>query len=362
MSSTLYPGAGVTAPVMDDRRLERQKEVLLAYVQDRSLLLPDTNFRYLGHEYVARGHEPMLVALYLRIGDGDVTFDFTLEELQLFQGRRFPTPTTPATPASSAPTTAPPQPVAVAKQIDWANNRESLFANVATLEPEARRFVSMQLVDGRRTMTCRCVAGLQDHLCDHLQFVYATSWERDKLLDESGSGVLRQIRLPIGMGEVYLDLEATIFEDDRRPLGRRSTGYVRIGGISNLADQLLPKLAAAISPYPSEADHVILAPGEGTIKAIRYIESLLRGTESYQKLSELTSSSGDAYQQANLICRRNHTGDSGRRLVGQFIAGLRPGNAHRESWMVACAYAIFMFGLCLPCHKATSSAANVPAF
>lgn len=355
----------VQAPVMGNRTLERQKESLLAYIQEHSILPPDTRFRYITHQFTSKSGEPTMVEVYLDLGGNEATFEIPLEELKLFQGNRFPLPndvTQPASKTPPIPTSR--QPVNTAPQVDWVNNRESLFARVASLEPEARRYVSAQVIDGRRQMTCRCIAS-KEHLCDHLQFVYATSWERDKLLDESGSVSTRPIRLPIGMGEIYVDLDAVILEDATRPVGKLRTGYVRIGGVQNTADQLLPKLANEISPFPREIDHVILAPGEGTIKAIRYIESLLRGTEQYQQLcalSPLPSGSSGLIGQADTICSRRHTGESGRRLVIQFIAGLRAGNEHRENWMVACAYTIFMTGLCLPCYRATNSSANVPVF
>jgi hypothetical protein len=364
---------------MNQVKLAKQKQLLLDYIRERKLLPPNTRYRYSSHEYQCRANEPMMVVLHLDLGDGlggwnEASFEFTLEELQLFQERRFVSPSdvTSSRPAAQVgkplPTSTPPAPrvpVSTVDQVNWVSNRESLFANVATLEAETRRYVSMQVDNGRRQMRCRCIVGIQgQQLCGHLQFVYATAWERDKLLDESGALARRQIRLPIGMGLVYVDLDVEILEDDTRPGGQRRTGYVRIGEVVNTGDPFLRRLAEQISPYPSEVDHIILAPGEGTIKAIRYIESLLRGTESYQTLAALSPTNGPAglTGQADMVCKRTHVGDSGRKLVAEFIAGLRPGNSYRENWMVACAYTIFMSGLCLPCHKATSNSANVPTF
>lgn len=363
----------VDAPVTDAQRLAKQKQILLDYVQEQALLPPDTLFRYVTHEYVSRPHHPTMVVLHLGLLRGEVEYEFTLEELQLYQGRRFTTSSdvTSSRPTAQvgqpASTSAPASrvPASLVDQTSWSTNREALFANVNAIEPDARRYVSMEIDDGRRQMRCRCISGAQTHLCQHLQFVYTTGWERDKLLDESGSEKLRSIRLPIGMGEVYIDLEAEIMEDDTLPLGRQRTGYVciRNSPLGRGEITLLPKLAAEISPFPREVDHVILAPGEGTIKAIRYIEGLLRATRPYQNLVALSPvTSGSSFTQVNMVCRRSHSGDTGMKLVSEFIAGMRPSNPHRESWMVACAYTLFMSGLCLPCHRATSSSVNVPVF
>lgn len=353
----------VKMPVMNSAKLEKQMNLLLEYVAQHALLPPGARFKYVTHEFISRIDEPTVIQLHLDLGGGNETsFDIPLEELRMFQNRRPPVGAPQAGASAAKPVSAP---ATTAPQVDWTSNREELFAQASILENEARRLVSMQMVNGRRQMQCRCMLGRQGGiLCDHLQFVYATGWERGKLLDESAALTDRPICLPIGMGQVYVDLQADILLDDTRPAGKKRTGYVRISGIPHTTDQFLTKAAHLMSPFPNEIDHVILAPGEGTIKVIRYMESLLRGTEQYQMLHALspTDASRDAFQQANLICKRVHRDESGRKLVAEFIAGIRPSNKHRESWMIACAYTVFMTGLCLPCWKASSADANVPVF
>lgn len=338
-------------------RLERQRELLLEYIADSGQLMPGARFEYLTHEFESRPNETTTVRVDLRmynvVGAAPevMSIDIPLDVLKRFQEQKF----------RSAASPDMRDQVSVVPQRSWNVQRKTLLSLASGLEAECRRHVTCHISTDEqlRKMTCGCIDGRAGHFCKHLQFVYTTGWERAKLL-EDGVGSLRAVSLPIGMGLAYINLSAILLEDDTKPLGERRTGYIELYDYTPSSSKTLLALAKEVSPYPTEISKIVLGPGEGAIKAIRYIEGLLRTSSVYDKLSKTNGEKHNPFQVADKVCSRRHIGESGRTLVAQFIAGLRHNNIDRDNWMLACAYTVTAFGLCLPCNNATSSSAFIP--
>lgn len=356
------------APPLTPERIAAQRELLAEYIQYRKLFAGPTRYEILTHEYKSRRDEDVRVTVHVRTwpdssnypGDPrDITFEFQLEELKMYQQRK---PLGSMNDSTATPATAA-RPAVVEPQLDWTFARTNTLGRAAELQREATRMVSRQISDGAHRMECRCsTARLEDYLCDHLKFMYSTGWEREKLYDEGGVGSKRNVLLPIGMGRIGVKFEAHILENGlSAPMAERRTGYLKITDPPN-TQGILNRLARITSPFPDDVNSIILAPGEGSIKLIRYIEDLLRSTDEFGRLSKMIPANGDALAMMDSVCSRVHRGTGGRTLLSHFMVGLKHDNANRENWILACTYALVMDGLCLPCFEATTGSAAIPNF
>lgn len=263
---------------------------------------------------------------------------------------------------------------AIAHQVSWADQRASLSPPGGYSEfylKEIQRLVKVNHVEPMRdaasrvyvdTLKCACVnMGTGPTMCEHLRFVYVTGWERESLLEGKNAAM---ILLPIGMGYVWLPVQLW---QEVNPDTQKTSGTIalrdynrKVANDSTSNHGALYSLAEEVSAYPDEAAVIKLGPGDSLIKAIRYVEEMIRSTDKYQVLSAMGGDDGDVRTKADTICSRKHNRPADRVMLSQFQAGIRFANPNRDNWLVACAFTAQVHSLCLPCHSATSGSNNVP--
>lgn len=260
-------------------------------------------------------------------------------------------------------------------QVSWAALRAEIFDTTSDVSVSAtyletiQKYVTVDNVPSPRDMhpelpvvalKCRCLGpSTGPTLCEHLQFVYATGWERMSLIDKSQRETC--ILLPIGMG--YTNIILRVFKEvdqDGKLTGKVVLfDYTRKGAAGDARPSLFT-LAEEVTAYPADSSFINLGPDEGIIKAVRYVEDMIKSTEKYSTLVALAADDNNAHAKANLVCSRRHNRPVDRALMAQFQAGIRFGNPNRDNWLIACSYTAAVHGLCLPCYDATSASNNVP--
>lgn len=238
-------------------------------------------------------------------------------------------------------------------QIGWAEMRIEVARRQESM-PQRRKH-SVYNASDRPKCFCPAFGSSETGMCDHI-FEYYFAMNDAEVLSRAAR-TRKDVHVPLCMGYLWTTFSVHPFHlgdtHEENSLIKGAEPFAEIGG------EVLINLASSAGGYEvHNLRSYRLAPGEGILPAIRYIEDLAKETAYFKGLSK--QSPETAIQTITTCCTRANT--HGVAISASLAKGLSPSNKLCHEFIVANSISLSVYGRCIPCQRAVSGTQDVPQF